>query len=62
MSSTNRTPSLVVAGLGLLVLVVFGFVVPSARAGGFEVDGTVVVLSLVVPAVLLALLGLRYKR
>ncbi|MEU4739019.1 hypothetical protein AB0G02_00965 [Actinosynnema sp. NPDC023658] len=62
MSSTNRTSSLVVAGLGLLVLVVFGVVVPSARAGGFEVDGTVVVLSLVVPAVLLAVLGLRGER
>ncbi|QQQ76430.1 hypothetical protein IOD16_36395 [Saccharothrix sp. 6-C] len=59
---SNRTPSLVVAGLGLLVLVVFGFIVPSVRAGGFEVNGTVVLLSLVVPAILLVFLGIWGKR
>ncbi|NUT51926.1 MAG: hypothetical protein HOV94_32235 [Saccharothrix sp.] len=55
---SNRTPSLVISGLGLLVLVVFGFVVPSARAGGFEVNGTVVLLTILVSAILLVFLGL----
>ncbi|MFI9008612.1 hypothetical protein ACIGNX_15415 [Actinosynnema sp. NPDC053489] len=58
---SDGTPGLVIAGLGLLVLVVFGFIVPSVRAGGFAVDGTVVVLSLVVPAVLLVLVGMRKR-
>ncbi len=55
---SNRTPSLVISGLGLLVLVVFGIVVPSARAGGFEVNGTVVLLSILVSAILLVFLGI----
>ncbi|MGW4110659.1 hypothetical protein ACWEFJ_07235 [Actinosynnema sp. NPDC004786] len=59
---SHRAPGLVVSGLGLLVLVVFGVVVPTARAGGFAVDGTVVLLSLLVSAILLAVLGLRGKR
>jgi hypothetical protein len=58
----NRTASTVVAGLGLLVLVVFGIAWPSVRAGGFTVSGPVVVGSLLVPAVLLVLLGIRGKR
>ncbi|WP_158853039.1 hypothetical protein [Saccharothrix deserti] len=47
-----------ISGLGLLVLVVFGIVVPSARAGGFEVNGTVVLLSILVSAILLVFLGI----
>lgn len=55
---SQRTPGLVVSGLGLLVLVVFGVVLPSARAGAFAVNGTVVLLSLLVSAILLVFLGL----
>ncbi|MCE7000997.1 hypothetical protein LZG04_40190 [Saccharothrix sp. S26] len=59
---SDGVPGLVIAGLGLLVLVVFGFVVPSARAGGFAVNGTVVALSLLVPAVLPVLVGMRKRQ
>ena len=59
---SNRTAELVLSGLGLLALVVLGFVLPSARAGGFEVDGAAVLLSITVPAILLVLLGIRDKR
>ena len=53
----NSTPATVVAGLGLLVLVVFGVVWPSVRAGGFAVSGAVVV-----PATLLVFLATRGRR
>ncbi|MGM1059755.1 hypothetical protein [Saccharothrix sp. Mg75] len=54
----NHLPSKVIAALGLLVLVVFGVLVPSLRAGSFEVNGTVVLLSIVVPAILLVFAGI----
>jgi hypothetical protein len=53
-----RTTESVIAGLGLLVLVVFGFVVPSARAGRFEMNGVVVTLSILVSAILLVFVGI----
>jgi hypothetical protein len=59
---SNRAPSMIVSGLGLLILVVFGIVVPSVRAGGFEVNGTVVLLSILVSAILLVFLGIWGKR
>ncbi|WP_367133928.1 hypothetical protein [Saccharothrix sp. HUAS TT1] len=59
---SHRTAELVISGLGLLALVVLGFVLPSARAGGFQVDGTAVLLSIIVPAILLVFLGIWGKR
>lgn len=53
-----RTTESVIAGVGLLVLVVFGFVVPSFRAGGFEMNGVVVTLSILVSAILLVFAGI----
>ncbi|MCC8251123.1 hypothetical protein [Saccharothrix luteola] len=57
MRSLRATES-VIAGLGLLVLVVFGFVVPSARAGELEMNGVVVTLSILVSAILLVFAGI----
>ncbi|ONI82171.1 hypothetical protein ALI22I_39200 [Saccharothrix sp. ALI-22-I] len=56
-----RTTESVIAGLGLLVLVVFGIIVPSIRAGGFEVNGTVVLLSILVSAIALVFFGIWGK-
>ncbi|WP_033436321.1 hypothetical protein [Saccharothrix sp. NRRL B-16314] len=58
----NRTPELVITGLGLLVLVVFGIVWPSIRAGGFAVSGAVVIGAIIVPAILLVFLGIWGRR
>ncbi len=59
---SNRTPERVIAGLGLLVLGVFGIVWPSIRAGGFAVSGAVVIGAIIVPAILLVFLGIWGKR
>ncbi|QFZ23896.1 hypothetical protein [Saccharothrix syringae] len=59
---SNRTPSLVIAGVGLLVLVVFGLVWPSIRAGGFAASGAVITGSVLVPAILLVFLGIWGRR
>ncbi|MFD0205370.1 MULTISPECIES: hypothetical protein [Saccharothrix] len=53
-----RTTETVIAGVGLLVLVVFGFLVPSVRAGELEMNGVVVTLSILVSAILLLFAGI----
>ncbi|MFD1150138.1 hypothetical protein [Saccharothrix hoggarensis] len=59
---SNRRLELLIASAGLLVLIVLGIVVPSVRAGGFEVNVPIAIGSVVVPALLLALIGSRNNR
>lgn len=59
---SQRTLPTAIAGVGLLVLVVFGLVWPSIRAGEFTVSGAVVIGAVLVPAILLVFLGIWGRR